>query len=120
MANEVNVYDKPLMLCCGNTGFTREGFCYVPTSDLGNHSVCAIMTLDFLHYAYSEGNDLITPIPEYAFAGLKAGEKWCLCASIWLQAFHAGLAPPVDLNATNKRALQIIPLEILEQFDIHK
>lgn len=120
MANEVNVYGKPLMLCCGNTGFTREGFCYVPSEDTGNHSVCAVMTHDFLQYSYSKGNDLITPIPEYTFPGLKAGDKWCLCAIRWWEAYLAGFAPHVYLEATNKRVLDVVPLDILERFDINK
>ncbi len=120
MANEVNVYGKPLMLCCGNTGFTREGFCYVPQEDFGNHSVCAVMTHDFLQYSYEQGNDLITPIPKYSFPGLKAGDKWCLCANRWLEAYNAGFAPHVFLPATNKKALELIPLALLEYFDISK
>jgi len=116
MANATNIYGKPLMLCCGNTGFTREGFCYVPESDAGNHSVCAIMTHDFLQFSYSRGNDLITPVPEYSFPGLKAGDKWCLCASRWWEAYQAGVAPLVDLHATHAKALDIIPLQVLEQY----
>ncbi|MFC3095194.1 DUF2237 domain-containing protein [Alteromonas sediminis] len=116
MPNATNVFGKPLMLCCGNTGFTREGFCYVPESDIGNHSVCAIMTHDFLQFSYSRGNNLITPVPEYSFPGLKAGDKWCLCASRWWEAYQAGVAPLVDLNATHVKALDIIPLAILEQY----
>jgi len=116
MANATNIYGKPLMLCCGNTGFTREGFCYVPESDAGNHSVCAIMTHDFLQFSYSRGNDLITPVPEYSFPGLKAGDKWCLCASRWWEAYQAGVAPLVDLHATHAKALDIIPLQVLQQY----
>lgn len=118
MANATNVYDEPLMLCCGNTGFTREGFCYVPDSDFGNHSVCAIMTDAFLAFSVGRGNDLVTPIPEYSFAGLKAGERWCLCAPRWLEAYQAGVAPLVDLKATHKKALDVIPLSILADYAI--
>ena len=113
MANAKNVLDEALQLCCGNTGFTREGYCYVPDSDYGNHSVCAIMTEEFLNYSKSCGNDLITPRPEYQFPGLKAGDKWCLCASRWHEADLAGCAPKVVLGATNKACLTIIPLEKL-------
>ena len=116
MANEVNVLGKPLKLCCGNTGFTREGFCYVPDADYGNHSVCAVVTEEFLSYSKSVGNDLSTPAQMYDFKGLKPGDKWCLCAGRWLQAEQAGLAPLVDLAATNKKALSVIPEEVLMRY----
>jgi uncharacterized protein (DUF2237 family) len=115
MANAFNVLDKPLKLCCANGGFTREGFCYVPESDRGNHSVCAIMTDEFLSFSVSVGNDLSSPRPEYSFPGLNAGDKWCLCAIRWEQARLAGVAPPVILEATNKACLSITKLEYLEQ-----
>ena len=116
MANAKNIFGEPLHLCCGNTGFTREGFCYVPQSDHGNHSVCAIMTDEFLSYSQRKGNDLITPNPHYEFPGLKAGDKWCLCASRWLEAVDAGVAPKVVLAAVNQAALSIIPIELLKQY----
>ncbi|MDP5029257.1 MAG: DUF2237 domain-containing protein [Paraglaciecola sp.] len=114
MANEKNVLGGPLKLCCGNGGFTREGFCYVPASDHGNHSVCAIMTDDFLLFSKSRGNDLSTPIPQYQFAGLKAGDKWCLCAARWQEAFNAGKAPQVILSATNQACLNTVKLADLQ------
>jgi uncharacterized protein (DUF2237 family) len=114
MANEKNVLGGPLQLCCGNTGFTREGFCYVPNSDYGNHSVCAVMTDEFLSYSKAAGNDLITPNPMYQFAGLKAGDKWCLCAVRWQQALAIKAAPPVILEATNYKALEIIDIDQLK------
>lgn len=114
MANEKNVYGKPLQLCCGNTGFTREGFCYVPDSDLGNHSVCAVVDEAFLKFSLDSGNDLITPRPELSFPGLKPGDRWCVCAARWLQAYHAGVPPKVNLAATHEKALDIIPLSVLE------
>ena len=86
MPNALNVLDKPLQLCCGNGGFTREGFCYVPESDHGNHSVCVVLNEEFLRYSMQVGNDLSTPLPEYAFPGLNPGDKWCLCAERWEQA----------------------------------
>ncbi|MEW9798535.1 DUF2237 family protein [Alteromonas sp. CYL-A6] len=116
MANEKNVYGRPLKLCCGNTGFTREGFCYVPPSDIGNHSVCARVDDAFLHYSLEAGNDLVTPRPEMAFPGLQPGDRWCVCAARWLQAYHAGVAPLVDLEATHEKALDIIPLSVLEDY----
>jgi uncharacterized protein (DUF2237 family) len=118
MPNEKNVLDQPLKLCCGNTGFTREGFCYVPAGDHGNHSVCAIITEKFLEFSKSRGNDLSTPIPEYQFAGLKEGDKWCLCAARWQEAFHANCAPKIVLSATNQACLAIIKLEDLKTHSI--
>lgn len=115
MANEKNVLGGPLQLCCGNTGFTREGFCYVPLQDTGNHSVCAVLTEAFLAFSASRGNDLVTPRPEFDFPGLKAGDRWCLCAARWLEAEQAGVAPPVILEATHAASLRVIDLETLKQ-----
>lgn len=114
MANAKNVLGEPLQLCCGNSGFTREGFCYTPVGDFGNHSVCAIVTNEFLEYSRAAGNDLITPRPEYDFPGLKAGDKWCLCASRWVEAFMDGVAPKVVLAATNATSLKLIRLDDLK------
>jgi hypothetical protein len=116
MANELNVLGQPLKLCCGNSGFTREGFCYVPSSDHGNHSICAIVDEAFLAFSKSRGNDLTTPMPQYQFAGLKAGDKWCLCAARWLEAYHANCAPQVVLAATNKACLEVIELSFLKRY----
>ncbi|GGD76157.1 DUF2237 family protein [Lacimicrobium alkaliphilum] len=115
MANARNVFGKPLQLCCGNTGFTREGFCYVPKNDFGNHSVCAVMTQEFLEYSKAQGNDLMAANPMAGFAGLKPGDRWCLCATRWLQAEQAGVAPKVILSAVNQKALDVIPLETLKR-----
>lgn len=115
MANEKNLLGGPLQLCCGNGGFTREGFCYVPPSDAGNHSVCAIVSEDFLTYSKQVGNDLSTPRPEFHFQGLQPGDKWCLCAARWEQARLVGKAPPVILAATNQACLSVIRLEDLEE-----
>ncbi|MFC4701432.1 DUF2237 family protein [Glaciecola siphonariae] len=114
MANEKNVLGTTLKLCCGNTGFTREGFCYVPNSDFGNHSVCAIMTDEFLAFSKASGNDLITPNPMYDFKGLKAGDRWCLCAVRWYHAVAANVAPPVILEASNAKALEVVGLDVLK------
>ncbi|GAB5379541.1 MAG: DUF2237 domain-containing protein [Aliiglaciecola sp.] len=116
MPNAVNVLDTPLQLCCANGGYTREGFCYVPNGDFGNHSVCAIVTEAFLAYSKQIGNDLSTPRPEYAFDGLKPGDKWCLCAARWEQARLAGCAPKVILKSTNKACLKVIELEHLIEY----
>ncbi len=118
MPNARNVLGEPLQLCCGNTGYTREGFCYVPTSDVGNHSVCAIMTDEFLTFSQIHGNDLSTPNPMYDFPGLKAGDRWCLCVGRWLEAQQAGVAPKVILAAVNEAALGVVPLEVLQQYAI--
>lgn len=120
MANQYNVLGTRLQLCCGNTGYTREGFCYVPESDHGNHSVCAIMTDEFLAFSKAQGNDLKTPNPMYNFPGLKGGDKWCLCATRWYSAVSAKLAPPVVLEATNEKALQVVPLDVLKKHEYKK
>ena len=116
MANQKNVLGTTLKLCCGNSGYTREGFCYVPESDIGNHSVCAIVTEEFLSYSMAQGNDLTTPNPMYEFEGLKPGDRWCLCAMRWRDALYMGVAPKVDLEASNEAALSIIPLETLKGY----
>ena len=118
--SERNVLGEPLQPCCDGTGFTRNGFCQVPNSDRGNHSVCAVVTDEFLQMQARLGNDLITPIPAYQFPGLKAGDRWCLCASRWKQAYDHGLAPQVDLRATSEAALQIVTLDALKTHSIER
>lgn len=120
MANAKNVLGTALKLCCGNGGFTREGFCYVPASDHGNHSVCAIMTKEFLDFSKQRGNDLSTAIPEYGFPGLKEGDRWCLCAARWQEAHNANKAPKVILSATNEACLNIINLADLKQYAVEE
>ena len=88
----------------------------MPDADVGNHSVCAVVTDEFLQFSLRQGNDLITPWPSMDFAGLLAGDRGCLCAARWLQAYEAGVAPKVRLEATHERALDIIPLATLEAF----
>jgi uncharacterized protein (DUF2237 family) len=117
MANQYNVLGTRLQLCCGNTGYTREGFCYVPESDLGNHSVCAIMTDEFLQFSKAQGNDLISPNPMFDFEGLKAGDKWCLCAIRWFHSIAAQVAPPLVLEATNQKALSVVSLDVLKSYE---
>ena len=97
------------------TGFFRDGHCNTCSQDRGSHTVCAIMTAEFLQFSKSRGNDLTTPVPQYDFSGLKPGDHWCLCAGRWLEAYQAGKAPQVSLEATNQVALSIVPLETLEQ-----
>jgi uncharacterized protein (DUF2237 family) len=107
-----NVLGTPLQVCGESppTGFLRDGLCHTGTHDLGSHTVCAVMTEAFLDYSRDQGNDLTTPAPEYAFPGLKPGDRWCVCAARWLEAAEAGVAPPVILDATHERALRKISL----------
>lgn len=110
-----SVLGAPLQLCCNEpkTGFYRDGFCQTGPEDTGIHVVCAKMTDEFLEFTKTRGNDLSTPMPAFGFPGLKAGDRWCLCASRWKEALEAGVAPPVVLAATHERALQIVSMEQL-------
>ena len=112
---EKNVLGTGLEACCyaPKTGFYRDGFCKTGFDDVGTHVVCAIMTEEFLAYTKLKGNDLSTPIPSYQFPGLKAGDKWCLCAARWKQAYDDGKAPEVVLEATHEKALEIVTFESL-------
>ena len=96
------------------TGFTRTGCCETGPEDIGRHTVCAQVTEEFLAFSYSRGNDLSTPRPEFGFVGLKPGDRWCLCAARWQEAADVGLAPPVILEATHEKALEIVTLADLE------
>ena len=98
------------------TGFYRDGCCNTGPEDLGLHVVCAQMTDEFLAFSAAQGNDLSTPAPDYGFPGLKAGDRWCICASRWREAFEAGTAPPVVLSATHEETLAVIALADLKQF----
>jgi uncharacterized protein (DUF2237 family) len=111
----VNVLDEPLEGCstAPMTGFFRDGACNTCAEDTGSHTVCAVMTAEFLAYSKYVGNDLSTPRPEFAFPGLKPGDRWCLCAGRFLQAADEGVAPKVNLAATHRRALEIVPLAVL-------
>ncbi|MEC8629639.1 MAG: DUF2237 domain-containing protein [Pseudomonadota bacterium] len=113
----INVLDGPLALCSSDpvTGFFRDGHCNTCAADAGSHTVCAVMTAEFLAYSKYVGNDLSTPQPAFGFGGLKPGDQWCLCAARFLQAHDEGCAPRVHLEATHKRALDIVPLSILRQ-----
>lgn len=96
------------------TGYYRDGFCSTGLSDRGVHVVAATLTEAFLQFSKSQGNDLITPLPQYNFPGLKAGDCWCLCASRWKEAYDAGVAPPVILEATHEKALEFATMQELE------
>lgn len=113
--DSINVLDEPLAICGGDpvTGFFRDGHCNTCAADQGSHTVCAVMTAEFLAFSKYVGNDLSTPRPEFGFQGLKPGDAWCLCAGRFLQAHDEGCAPRVNLAATHKRALDIVPLAVL-------
>jgi uncharacterized protein (DUF2237 family) len=113
-----NVFGEDLIVCSTAplTGYFRNGCCETGPEDLGTHTVCAIVTEEFLKFSKTRGNDLITPRPEWAFPGLKAGDRWCLCASRWIEAYRAGVAPYVVLEATHEKTLEWIPLEELVKF----
>jgi hypothetical protein len=112
---DLNVLGEPLEECGTDpvTGFYRDGCCTSGPEDLGSHTVCAVMTAEFLAHQASIGNDLITPRPEFNFPGLEPGDRWCVVAARWLQAHHAGAAAPIVLASTHARALETIPLTVL-------
>lgn len=115
LASARNVLGGPLRACsyAPLTGFFRDGCCRTRGDDAGLHVVCTRVTADFLAYSLTRGNDLSTPRPEWRFAGLQPGDRWCLCAHRWLEAAQAGVAPPVALESTHERALEVIPLALL-------
>ena len=112
---EKNVLGTALEACCFDpkTGFYRDGFCKTGTDDVGTHVVCAIMTEEFLRFTFTQGNDLITPLPYFKFPGLQPGDQWCLCVSRWKEAYLEGVAPPVLLEATHEKALKYVTFEML-------
>jgi uncharacterized protein (DUF2237 family) len=116
----INDLGGPLQSCNHNpvTGFFRDGCCNTNDEDRGSHTVCAQMTAAFLSYSLRQGNDLSTPRPEFSFPGLRPGDKWCLCAARWLEAYEEGSAPKVYLSSTHQRALEMIPIELLEEHAI--
>ena len=117
-----NILGTKLELCCTDpiTGFFRDGYCNTNYQDTGTHIVCAIVTEEFLQFTKSMGNNLSTPVPEYNFPGLKAGDGWCLCALRWLEAYKAGIAPKIKPEATHEKMLEYIDLEDLTEFFITK
>ena len=116
-ADELNVLGGPLQPCGTDpmTGFYRDGHCTSGAEDLGRHTICAVVSADFLALQQELGNDLTTPRPEYGFPGLQPGDRWCVVAARWLQAYQAGAAAGVVLAATNERALEIVPMEALRR-----
>ena len=108
--NQRSVLDEPLAICSTDpvTGFTRNGCCESGPGDFGSHTVCVEVTAEFLEFSRNRGNDLSTPVPDYSFPGLKPGDRWCLCASRWKEAFEAGVAPPVVMRSTHSLALEVV------------
>lgn len=115
-----NVLGTELQACCfqPKTGFYRDGYCHTGPTDSGRHVVCAEMTQEFLDFTKSRGNDLCTPFPQFDFPGLKVGDRWCLCALRWKEAFDAGKAPKVILESTNEAALRYIGIEDLQAMQL--
>ena len=113
---ELSVLREPLAPCSLDpmTGFYRDGCCSTGAEDVGRHVVCAEVTAEFLEYSRARGNDLITSRPEFGFPGLKAGDRWCLCADRWREALEAGVAPPIVLRSTHQLALRHVDLEDLK------
>lgn len=115
-----NVLGRPLAPCSTDpmTGYFRNGQCDTCENDRGSHTVCAVMTSEFLAFSKYLGNDLSTPRPEFGFPGLKPGDSWCLCAARFLQAYDEGFAPRVTLAATHERAAEVVPLEVLWDYAV--
>jgi uncharacterized protein len=115
--DSLNVFDEPLISCSEDpvTGFYRDGCCNTSDEDIGSHTVCIQVTQEFLEFSRFRGNDLSTPMPDFGFPGLAEGDRWCLCASRWLEAYEQGMAPKVFLTRTHKNALEIIDLDKLKQ-----
>jgi uncharacterized protein len=116
-APDLNVVGGSLVACSTDplTGFYRDGCCATGREDVGSHTVCSMLTEEFLEFSRLAGNDLSTPRPEWGFPGLSTGDRWCVCAERWLEAHRAGCAPPVVLGATHARALEVIPIETLTE-----
>lgn len=118
MHESENVFGEALESCSERpmTGFFRDGCCNTGEQDIGSHTVCVQVTKEFLEFSRFRGNDLSTPRPEFGFPGLKAGDRWCLCAERWREAHAAGMAPRVYLRSTHKRALEVVPLNVIKEY----
>lgn len=119
---DINVLGQALKPCSFEplTGFFCDGCCRTDETDTGEHIVCVVLSTQFLSFSQQRGNDLSTPRPEYGFAGLKAGDQWCLCATRWLEALQAGAAPQIILAATHENILDLISLETLVEYGIDR
>jgi uncharacterized protein (DUF2237 family) len=115
-----NVLGGELETCSLNplTGFYRDGCCHTAAEDLGSHTICAVVSSEFLDYQQEIGNDLSTPVPEFGFPGLAPGDRWCVTARNWVRAHEAGVAAYVVLAATHERALEIVPLDVLQKYAV--
>ena len=122
MYKGVNIFGEPLKTCSNDpiTGFFRDGCCNTDEQDFGMHTVCVVITDEFLDFSKERGNDLSTPRPQWNFPGLNEGDRWCLCAGRWLEAWQAGKAPLVDLEATHEETLKIVPIDILISHAVQK
>lgn len=125
--SSTNVLGTSLTPCCANvrntgigTGFYRNGYCSTGEQDLGRHTVCVQVTESFLEFSKSVGNDLSTPAPQYMFPGLKEGDIWCLCAQRWAQAYSAGKAPKLFLQATHEKTLDYVPFDVLREYALDR
>ena len=118
MDKSLNVFGEALISCSETpmTGFFRDGCCNTTEQDLGSHTVCIETSKEFLEFSRFRGNDLSNPMPDFGFPGLQEGDKWCLCAARWLEAYEQGMAPRVHLRRTHIKALDIVPMDILRQF----
>lgn len=114
----LNILGEPLASCCTQpiTGYFRDGYCRTSFQDQGTHIVCAVVSDEFLQFSAGQGNDLMTPIPEYNFPGLKAGDRWCLCMSRWLQAYEVGVAPKIVPQASHIKLLEVIDIARLTPY----
>ena len=120
-SSQMNIHGRPLELCSQDplTGFFRNGCCDTDNHDQGFHTVCVILTDEFLKFSLEVGNDLSTPRPEFDFPGLKPGQKWCLCANRWLEAYESGVAPPIITESTNIKTLDIIDFETIALYSLN-
>jgi hypothetical protein len=118
MNESINVFGDKLAICGTDpvTGFYRDGHCNTCKGDVGSHTVCIETSTEFLEYTRLRGNDLSTPVPEFGFKGLKAGDSWCVCAGRWLEAEKNGMAPRLHLRSTHFKALEIVPMELLKKY----
>ena len=120
MEEAVNVLGEPLVACGEDpvAGFFRDGYCNTCNEDTGSHTVCIEASEKFLQFSRFRGNDLTTPVPEHGFPGLKPGDAWCVCAARWLEAYRHGRAPRVFVTRTHRRALEVVPIELLREYAI--
>ena len=118
----INIFGDEIEACCYDpmTGYFRDGFCNTDEHDHGSHVVCAVMTDDFLEFSKSKGNDLSTPRPEFNFPGLKEGDRWCLCALRWKEAYDAGVAPNVYLESCHLNSLNFVTKEQLAEYAVNR